>query len=504
MASECTQETILNFLKENGGKVRNADLIAHFKAVFPEEPGRKAAMRQTFKNYVDNIAYVKSEVGVKYVCVKKKFLSSEREQRSVTEDEAVMANGMPTHVKFRGTSSPLFSRRCTRHAGEDSCPGEMGNRGSIKREKSRKEQERNAPHPPEISLIRASPLAAEGPVFILPGPAHTAPLRNTLSLEGLKEQSDDEEDDKGQLDTHSLSGSEGNASPKGSREHFLQVMMSSSPQVRHSIAFRNSVYLSSRNDGDSASLASSGMDDESRTSVSLDPLEHEWMMCSSDGEWGSLYQLLSTEPSLVLKKDFVSGFTCLHWAAKHGKPELIALIINFAKQHHVPISVDVRSNTGYTPLHIAAIHNHMEVVKLLVGAYSADVEIRDYSGKKACQYLTDNVSLDIRDIIGAYEHSESKNAENRDGVRWRFSKVLQSKPLKLLTPNDGDCVDGEAPPRQKVVRSKSSLSRMKPRLQKLRYRASQIVHSTSFHDPEEMGDSVRRSFRSRPKTSFFG
>ncbi|KAI9525937.1 hypothetical protein NQZ68_002485 [Dissostichus eleginoides] len=555
MASECTQETILNFLKQNGGKVKNADLIAHFKAVFPEEPEKKAAARQTFKNNVDKIAFVKSESGVKYVCVKKKFLGSEKEQRSVTEDEAVTVGlhtlnpeelvhryytaGAPHGTQARaddaadsalhtpgscyGNDSQVRvphvfpsetihpditadNNKCREFVctGVDNCPGEMGNRGSIKREKSRKEQERNAPHVPEISVIEASPLPAEGPVFNLPGPVHTAPLRDTLSLEGLQEQSDEEEEDEGQSDAHSLSGSEGEVSPQGSRVHFIQVMMSSSPQVRRSMVLRNSVYLSSRSDGDSASLASSGMDDESRTSVTLDPLEHEWMMCSSDGEWGSLSQLLSTDPSLVLKKDFVSGFTCLHWAAKQDKPELIALIINFAKQHHVPISVDIRSNTGYTPLHIAAMHNHMEVVKLLVGAYSADVEIRDYSGKKACQYLTDNVSLDIRDIIGAYEHSESNNAENRDGGRWRFSKVLQSKPLKLLTPHNDDWVDGEGRPRQKVVRRKSSLSRMKPTLQKLRFRASQIVHSTSFHDPEEMEDSGRRSFRSRPKTSFFG
>ncbi|KAK1876366.1 Ankyrin repeat domain containing protein SOWAHC [Dissostichus eleginoides] len=518
MASECTQETILNFLKQNGGKVKNADLIAHFKAVFPEEPEKKAAARQTFKTNVDKIAFVKSESGVKYVCVKKKFLGSEKEQRSVTEDEAVTVglhtlNPEELVHRYYTAGAP----HGTQARADDAADSALHTPGSGYGNDSQVRVPHVFPsetiHPDitadnnkcrEFVCTGVDNCPAEGPVFTLPGPVHTAPLRDTLSLEGLQEQSDEEEEDEGQSDAHSLSGSEGEVGPQGSRVHFIQVMMSSSPQVRRSMVLRNSVYLSSRSDGDSASLASSGMDDESRTSVTLDPLEHEWMMCSSDGEWGSLSQLLSTDPSLVLKKDFVSGFTCLHWAAKQDKPELIALIINFAKQHHVPISVDIRSNTGYTPLHIAAMHNHMEVVKLLVGAYSADVEIRDYSGKKACQYLTDNVSLDIRDIIGAYEHSESNNAENRDGGRWRFSKVLQSKPLKLLTPHDDDWVDGEGRPRQKVVRRKSSLSRMKPTLQKLRFRASQIVHSTSFHDPEEMEDSGRRSFRSRPKTSFFG
>lgn len=282
--------------------------------------------------------------------------------------------------------------------------------------------------------------------------------------------------------------------------------MSSSPQVRRSMVFRGSVHLSSRSDSDTASMLS-GLE-EDRTSVTLDPLEHEWMLCASDGEWGSLFPLLATEPSLLLRKDFITGFTCLHWAAKHGKPELIAMIINFAKQHNIPISVDARSNTGYTPLHVAAMHNHMEVVKLLVGAYGADVEIRDYSGRKACQYLTDSVSVDIRDIIGEYDsRSEPENSQRSDGARWRFSKVLQTnlKPLRLLQPEDCDSVDGEErPSREKPLRRKSSFSRMKPKLQRLRVRTSQILHSTSFRDQEELESSTRASFRNRPKTHFFG
>lgn len=429
----------------------------------------------------------------------------------------------------------------------DSHSGEMGNRESFKRERrdSKKKQVVNEPEIPEISVTKASPVPAEGSMVILLGPVQTGttgqvdtgsvglgprdrPVETeSLSAEGLNEiehinvgtrsskgsqrqvpsrqPESDEEEDEGQLDTRSLSGSEGPGSPKGSRKHFIKVMVNSSPQLRRSMAIRSSVYLSDRNDGDSASLISSDPDDD-RTAVTLDPLEHEWMMCASDGEWGSLCLLLATDPSLVLRKDFVTGFTCLHWAAKRGKPELMALLINFAKQHDVPISADVRSNSGYTPLHVAAMHNHMEVVKLLVGAYDADVEIRDYSGRKACQYLTDNVSVDMRDIIGAYERADSKNADLREGGRWRFSKALHSnlKPLRLLKPNDWDSVDGEVPLRQKVVRRKSSLSRMKPKLQKLRLRTSQIVHSTTFRDTEEQEGSGRGSFKSRPKTYFFG
>uniref|UniRef100_A0A3B4AAK2 SOWAHA-C winged helix-turn-helix domain-containing protein n=1 Tax=Periophthalmus magnuspinnatus TaxID=409849 RepID=A0A3B4AAK2_9GOBI len=367
MAMKCSQEAILNFLRQRGGRVPNTELVEHFKSIFPSDPKKKAAVRELFKGYVDSVAYVKTENGVKHVCLKKKF----------RED-------------------------------------------TLNQEKSH------------------------------------------------------------------------DGTPKSSREHFLEVMMCSSPQVRLNIDLRRL----SRSDSDSASISSCNLE-EDRNSATLDPLEHEWMMCASDAEWGSLQRLLNDDPGLVLKKDFVTGFTCLHWAAKQGKPELIALIINFAKQHNVPVSVDVRSSTGYTPLHLAAMHSHMDVVKLLVGAYNADVEVRDYSGRKACQYLTDNVSVDIRDIIGAYE-IETENKPASAGKRWRFNKVLQVKPLRRLnSTGDSDTLDGGA--REAPLRRRSSLSRMKPKLQKLKWRTSQLVHSSTFHGAEDL-----EKRKARPKTHYFG
>uniref|UniRef100_A0A3P9D0Z8 Sosondowah ankyrin repeat domain family Cb n=1 Tax=Maylandia zebra TaxID=106582 RepID=A0A3P9D0Z8_9CICH len=302
-----------------------------------------------------------------------------------------------------------------------------------------------------------------------------------------------ESQEEERVDTHSLSGSDDNSTPRGSRKHFIEVMMNSSPGIRRSF------YLSPRAEADSTSMVSSTLD-EDRTAVALEPMEHEWMMCASDGQWSSLHRLLTAEPSLILKKDFVTGFTCLHWAAKHGKPELIAMIINFAKLHNISVSIDIRSSTGYTPLHIAAMHGHVEVVKLLVRTYNADVEIRDYSGRKACQYLTDNVSVEIRSIAGGCECSAGENSHLRDGRRWRISNM---KPLSQLNSNDCASGDSEGQPREMPLWRKSSLSRMKPKLQKLRDRTSQIVHSTSFKDKEQQGGSKRAS-RSRARSHFFG
>ncbi|XP_030006291.1 ankyrin repeat domain-containing protein SOWAHC-like, partial [Sphaeramia orbicularis] len=535
----------------------------------PVDP-QKAELRDTFQTVVGSVAFVKTENGIKCVCLTKKGQGDGACSGTGTGDTGVSrhppraadgrdvapppgeARQVPGSGYGNGGSPRTGPRGSTdgsaRHefvcvgAEVTRTTGEMGNRGSVRREKKESEKEKQeegggggrAADIPQITVIEASPLPEDRTVFNLTHTAHAHGPHGPPGLQVLADTQpcspqeapppDCDEDNKdkgdGRSDSRSLSGSEGSATPKASRRHFLQAMIDSSPQVRRSVAMRGSVYLSSKSDSDSASVASSNPDeDDDPAPVTLDPLEHEWMLCASDGEWASLSRLLAAEPALLLKKDFVTGFTCLHWAAKHGKPKLIALVVNFAKRHGVPISVDVRSNAGYTPLHVAAMHNHTEVVKLLVGAYDANVEIRDYSGKKACQYLSEQAGVDIRDIVGQYELSDAQNtdrqdggrreaqsADCQDGGRWRFSRVLQSnlKPLRLLNNDGGDEADGEGRQQEKPLRRKSSLSGMKPRLQRLRMRTSQIVHSVTFHDTEELEKCGRGSWRSRPKTHFFG
>uniref|UniRef100_A0A4W5PU29 Sosondowah ankyrin repeat domain family Cb n=1 Tax=Hucho hucho TaxID=62062 RepID=A0A4W5PU29_9TELE len=577
MATECTEEAVVQFLTERGGRVKNQIFIDYFKAVFPEDPDQKAIVREKFKGYVDNVAFVKLENGVKFVCLKNKYRVSLK--CTVEKDSACNRNGTGTLLEQDSSTAVLSKsyknliedfapqlhlsvssagdvRSCettaNEYAQQEISPGSgygtdnatrarppdisgiilegkiveraastrsvvknkslsdnmgsalgLGGNGEQKLTKEDIHCNRTTLQPhdiPQIAVIEASPLpsSADSSMFHLPG--RPFPTNAQDSLLSRHPSSEDGADEGQYYDSQmNISGSDSNT-PKGSRNNFIELMMNSSLHVRRSMVLRNS---------DSASVVSSTTDEDG-ASVALDPLEHEWMMCASDGQWERLHHLLSCEPNLVMKKDFVTGFTCLHWAAKQGKQELLALIVNFAKQHTVPININARSSAGYTPLHLAAMHNQVEVVKLLVGAYDADVEARDYNGKKACQYLTNSVAVDIRDIIGAGGggDSDSENTDYRDGGRWRLSKVLQSNlmPLKLHNHSEEDTGDGTDQARQKPLGRKSSFSKMRPKLQ-IRFRSSQIVHSTSFPahcETEELNRSRKSSFKSRPMSNLFG
>uniref|UniRef100_UPI00398E7EB2 ankyrin repeat domain-containing protein SOWAHB n=1 Tax=Pristiophorus japonicus TaxID=55135 RepID=UPI00398E7EB2 len=310
--------------------------------------------------------------------------------------------------------------------------------------------------------------------------------------------------------TTDASGPNSESTPRSSRKNFRELMISSSPQLRRSVVYNNPIVAfpnvkqgdsgSSRNDSDSSSLTSSKLDDEDTGSVALDPLEHEWMIHASEGRWDSLKALLAADPSLIAWKDFVTGFTCIHWAAKHGKPELLAMLVNYAGKHGIPININIRSSGGYTPLHLAAMHGHTEVVKLLSGAYDADVDIRDYSGKKAWQYLGQEISEELRSLIGASRNSDSESTLQNGSGRWRLSKVLPANLTHKLTsaPEEEAYYDG-AP--AKAVSRKIASNKMK--LNRIRFK-TQIIHTA----PSLRGTGDQRDPKSalkiRPKSTIFG
>ncbi|XP_004383181.1 ankyrin repeat domain-containing protein SOWAHB [Trichechus manatus latirostris] len=135
--------------------------------------------------------------------------------------------------------------------------------------------------------------------------------------------------------------------------------------------------------------------------VPLDAREHEWIVKLASGSWIQVLTLFWEDPQLALHKDFLTGYTALHWMAKHGNLRALQDLVSGAQKAGIALDVNVRSSCGYTPLHLAAIHGHQGVIKLLVQRLSSRVNIRDTSGKKPWQYLTSNTSGEIWQLLGA-------------------------------------------------------------------------------------------------------
>ncbi|KAK2872341.1 hypothetical protein Q8A67_022238 [Cirrhinus molitorella] len=156
--------------------------------------------------------------------------------------------------------------------------------------------------------------------------------------------------------------------------------------------------------GSTQSLSTSvhdGSFSNKHSSIPLDPREHNWFVKAASGSWTDIYALFRDEPSLLTKRDFISGFTVVHWIAKHGDHRVLNTLSYGVEKVGMTLDVNTKSLCGYTPLHLAAIHGHKKLIRLLVQKFNADVRIRDSSGKRPWQYLSKDENREILELLGA-------------------------------------------------------------------------------------------------------
>nr|XP_057910915.1 ankyrin repeat domain-containing protein SOWAHB-like [Doryrhamphus excisus] len=135
--------------------------------------------------------------------------------------------------------------------------------------------------------------------------------------------------------------------------------------------------------------------------VPLEPKEHAWLVKGAAGAWPDIYSLFREDPSLLNRRDFISGFTVLHWIAKHGDHRVLNTLWYGVQKAGSTFDINARSSCGQTPLHIAAMHNNKNMIRLLVNKFHADVKLRDTAGKKPWQYLSHSAPADVAHMLGA-------------------------------------------------------------------------------------------------------
>ncbi|XP_034403543.1 ankyrin repeat domain-containing protein SOWAHB-like [Cyclopterus lumpus] len=135
--------------------------------------------------------------------------------------------------------------------------------------------------------------------------------------------------------------------------------------------------------------------------VPLEPREHAWLVKGASGAWPDIYTLFREDSSLLNRQDFISGFTVLHWIAKHGDHRVLNTLWYGVQKAGLTFDMNAKSTCGHTPLHIAAIHANNNITRLLVTKFNADVKLRDTAGKKPWQYLSHAAPPDVFQLLGA-------------------------------------------------------------------------------------------------------
>ena len=105
----------------------------------------------------------------------------------------------------------------------------------------------------------------------------------------------------------------------------------------------------------------------------------EWMAACILGNLALLMSLFEINPHLLSTRDFLNGYTLLHWAAKRGMLDVIDWVAE--KDQDIEASLRIRSHSWSTPLHLAAESGRIAVIKRLIDL-GADIKLRNQFGKK--------------------------------------------------------------------------------------------------------------------------
>ncbi|XP_060942185.1 ankyrin repeat domain-containing protein SOWAHA-like [Limanda limanda] len=397
-----TQESVLALLVSEGGRVKKSELVRKFKGSMDcVDPDQKERNKELFKSFVNNVAVVREIDGVRYVVVKKVYqhllegdpTGSSCEEEPGSEGPARAGEQQRPPVRDQGSAGP---------GGED---------------------EPDGPDLDQASESRDNPTESLSPIQLA--------LRRTRSTDvRVKKMLSFEVQSQGTSGDGCFPRAEATKSqtiqskpfalplrvpPSATRVevHKLKVDPDDPPESPTPDAHgykRGPPSVEDRTGGSVGSpqlrrpVKSTKASEEQKENrvpslVPLEQAEHEWLVKCAAGHWSQAYGLLLRDSQLAEKRDFMSGFTGLHWAAKCGNSDMLTKIVDLSRQGGVEVDINARTHGGYTPLHIAALHDQEYIIATLVGEHHADVRVRDNCGKRAYHYLHKGVSKSVREML---------------------------------------------------------------------------------------------------------
>ncbi|XP_012053979.1 PREDICTED: ankyrin repeat domain-containing protein SOWAHB [Atta cephalotes] len=384
--SELSLEEIRNYLLENGGTARNHDLVKHFKR-FLTDPETRVEARNRFKEYVNTLATIKNEEGEKYLVLKKKYrqpfldLSPPKQVESplATSNLTTPVSPLREPPPYRPPPpAPLSPSSSNSHVSLEESATPI-----LTREKNDDSEPSSSMSSPPVPPRRKSQDKLK-----MENKENVDRNRNSSLEAVIKEE----------VVTTTNSFSAEQLSVRERMQRFNRMASETDLHIRY-----NDTNVPARKRTDK------GADEDDSASVAsqLDGKSREWLVRASQGDYQALAKLAAEEPRLTRLKDPTSG-TALHWGAKHGNENIVKLIAGTYKDYIK--SVNETTNGGYTPLHIAMQFGHENIFNLLVQVYGANQDIRDYSGRKARQYLASQEAAVSQDTFHKIK-ARKKHAE---------------------------------------------------------------------------------------------
>ncbi|XP_034463100.1 ankyrin repeat domain-containing protein SOWAHA-like [Hippoglossus hippoglossus] len=396
-----TQESVLSLLVSEGGRVKKSELVRKFKgSVDCGDPAEKERNRELFKTFVNNVAVVREIDGVRYVVVKNVYqhllegvqTESSREEEPGSEGPAGTGEQQRLPVRDQGSAGPGEDEPDVPDLGEASessenptellCPIQLALQRTkftdvrVKRMLNFEiqSQDKNGDgcftrgEATKSKTIKSKPFAL---------PLRVPPSSTRVEVRKLKVEPDDPPESP-TPDAHRYK-----RRPPSVEDRTGGSV--GSPQLRRAVK--------------STKASEEQKENRVPSLVPLEQSEHEWLVKCAAGHWSQAYGLLLRDSQLAEKRDFMSGFTALHWAAKCGNSDMLTKIVDLSRQGGVEVDINARTHGGYTPLHIAALHDQEYIMATLVGEHNADVRVRDNCGKRAYHYLHKGVSKSVREML---------------------------------------------------------------------------------------------------------
>ncbi|XP_022239477.1 ankyrin repeat domain-containing protein SOWAHB-like [Limulus polyphemus] len=391
-------EDVRQYFVIKGGRVKNQDLVKHFKKYFfCEDQEKQIEARNQFKDYVNTLAIIKQEEGVKYLTLKKKYWDikplSQVYDQSNSSFENLSSDQSPQTSSQKRHGSPAMDPTANRKYQKE--VEEMSSTRLLETVMLTTNTVVSGPpsgnHMPQYVVGSpgevVTPSVTKQQYKEMPPnqPPRPPPRQKSLSRKkenrGIKiEERVKQFSEERQIVQESPKGREFGeltVSPGSVKERAQKLnKMASESELSFKLTPTSGLSTAARKRENRISHLSNDI-------YKLDPRRREWILKAAQSDYHSLVRLLKEEPKLAFFRDFITEVTALHWAAKHGNADVVKLM---AGTHRV--DANVRTQGGYTALHIAAMAGHEGIMELLTSTYAADPSIRDYSGRKPHQYLT--------------------------------------------------------------------------------------------------------------------